>query len=116
MGQRDHVDAGLGDELGHTALVVGRALTEAHAMAGGRPMCEPGEHGPARSLEAVDRRIEGLVGVQVDGRADVTGHVEQHVGGLARVAIEVRTATDDVGAGRHRVAAGARAGRRRRFR
>ena len=81
-----------------------RALPEAHAVAGGGRMGETGEHRTAQFAEAVDRRIERLVGVEIDADAEVGGDAEQDVGRRDRGRrSRCGTAADEVGAGGHRL-------------
>ena len=105
VGERDHVDAGLGHELGDRALVGLVALAEADAVAGAHRPIEPGEDGTGEIAQAVDAGVERLVGVQVDADPEVRGDLEQDRRGLGGAgSFEVRAATDQVGACRDRVA------------
>ena len=105
VGEGDHVDAGLGDELGDRPLLVERELAEAHAMAGRRRVREPGEHAPGELGESARRLVERLVGVEVDRHPELGGELEEEVGRpFARLALEVRAAADEVGAGLERLA------------
>ncbi len=102
LGKCDDVHARLCDELGDALLIDVGSLTEAHAVTRRGGVGEAGEHGTAQFAETVDRRIERLVGVQVDADAEVRRDTEQDIGRRTEVVVEMRTSTDDVGAGAHR--------------
>ena len=88
-----------------TALFVGRELPEAHAMAGGRGVREPGEHAPRELGEPARCSVERLVGVEIHWHRELGRQLEEEVGrGRARLALEVRAAADEVGPGLERLA------------
>ena len=103
VGERDHPDAGGGDEFGDALLLDRVTLAEADAVAGGDLVREPGEYLAGQVLQAHHARIERLVGVQVDADAGVRRDLEKHVGGpfdlavAVHVILQVGAATDDIG-------------------
>ncbi len=84
------------------ALLLGRAaLAEAHAVRGRHRERESGEHLAGEVLQTEDRRIERLVGVEIDPDAGLRSDLQQHIGGGLDVAVvlQVGTPADEVGAG-----------------
>ena len=106
-GERDHVHAGLGHALGRRPLSCLRLHPEAHAVARGRGEREARQHAPGEDVEPVGRRVERLVGVQVDADPVIRRDLEHQIGrGLdvaADVHLEVRAAPDEIGAGGQRL-------------
>ena len=98
-------DPGAGDVGGDAALVGLGQHAEADAVAGGHTVGEPGVDGSDQVEDAERRRVEGLVGVQVDTDTVIGGDAEQALGGRRRaVGFEVGTATHQVGAEIERIA------------
>ncbi len=85
--ERDHADAGGRHELGDALLLGGDVLAEAHAVRGRHRQREPGEHLAGEVLQAEDRRIERLVGVEIDADTGLCGDLQQHIGGGLDVAV-----------------------------
>ena len=104
VGEGDHVDACCGDLLGDLLLSMHRLQRERHAVTGRDSEGEPGgDHPLGEILQGTDRRIERLVGVQVDRQAGLGGHRQEVVVGRNRIGLQMGASADDVDPHRDRV-------------
>ena len=102
----DDRDPRRGEGFGHLALALDALDAEADAVTGGDRAVEAGRRHDVGELgETVRRRVEGLVGVQVDADAERIGDREQGLGRRPdRPVLEVRAAADEIGTPRDRLA------------
>ncbi len=101
VGERDDADPGRGDLLGHAALHVLGLDAEADAVRGRHRMGETSGDDPfGQVLERQHRRVQRLVGVEVDGQAGVGGDVEEQLVRRRGIVLQVRAAADQVDAHR----------------
>ena len=101
VGEGDHRDAGGRDLVGDLALAVLGLQDQRHAMARGDVMRKARrDDALGKVLQREHRRVERLVGVQIDGQSAFGSERQETIVGRCRIRFQVRAPADDIDAHR----------------